>query len=233
MSIHALTIASARGSAPWGFLRPPKAEEPGLALFAQVDMLVRVTPSAGQPGAFAAQGSREAADGAAYMLRLLGIEMPVRAMLRCPEPRRLYAARGGSLLGALAAARSAGLEPTRRDLMLWSTAMGLGWSPAEPPGQLAGAWLLQIPPQPDAVWQGPEDPRLAVAAAQVRDGLLAAVPELSSVWAAAEAAGAVGLAFDPQYGHVAAVFAAGNAPATPAAMRDVVQGRVGLGYAWS
>ncbi len=231
--MHALSVASARGAAPWGFLRPPGADAPGLALLAQVDMLVRVTPSAGLPGAFAAQGSREAADGAAYMLRLLGIEMPLRAMLHCPEPRRLYAARGAALLGALAAARSAGVEPARLDLVLWSDAMGLGWSPAEPPGQLLGAWLAQAAPLAGATWAGPADPRLAVAAAEVREGLLAAVPQLSPIWAAAEPLGAVGVAFDPQYGHVAVVFAAGNAPPPPPAIRDAVAGRVGLGYAWS
>ncbi len=233
MSMHGLTIASARGSAPWGFLRPPDGDKPGLALFAQVDMLVRVTPSAGLPGAFAAQGSREAAAGAAYMLRLLGIAMPLRATLHCPEPRRFYAARGAALLGALAAARSAGLEPARRDLTLWSEAMSLGWSPAEPPGQLLGAWLSQLPPQPDATWDGPQDPRLSVAAGEVKDSLLAAVPALGPIWAAAETQGAVGLGFDPLHGHAAAIFAAGNAPPPPGGIRDIVQGRVGLGYAWS
>ena len=232
MSMHALTVASARGSAPWGFLRPPSGDKPGLALFAQVDMLVRVTPSGGLPGAFAAQGSREAAVGAAYMLRLLGIDMPLRAALHCPEPRRLYAARGAALLGALATARSAGLEPARRDLQLWSEAMELGWSPAEPPGQLFGAWLGHAAPQPDALWPGPEDPRLAVAAAEVKDGLLAAVPALRDFWVAAETQGALGLAYDPRFGQVAAIFSAGNAPPPPGG-RDIVPGRVGLGYAWA
>ncbi len=233
MSMHALTVASARGSAPWGFLRPPRDDKPGLALFAQVDMLVRVTPSAGMPGAFAARGSREAADGAAYMLRLLGIDMPLRATLHCPEPRRLYAARGAAILGALAAAHSAGLEPARRDLTLWSEAMNLGWSPAEPPGQLLGAWLTHLRAEPNASWEGPQDPRLSIAASEVREGLLAAVPDLAPIWAAAEPLGAVGLAFDPAHGHVAVVFAAGNAPPSPGTLHDVVAGRVGLGYAWS
>lgn len=231
MSIHALTVASARGSAPWGFLGPPRGEDAGLALFAQVDLVVRVSPSAGQPGAFAARGSREAADGAAYMLGLLGIAMPVRASLHCPEPRRLYAARGAAILGALAAARSAGLEPSRRDLVLWSQAMGLGWSPQEAPGQLVGAWLLETDPQPAADWPGPSDPRLLVAAPEVLPGLLQAVPSLDPIWKAGEAAGAVGLAFDPRFGHVTVIFGAGNAP--PPTLASAVRGRVGLGYSWT
>ena len=233
LSIHALTVASARGSAPWGFLAPPSGEKPGLAVFAQVDMRVRVTPSAGMPGAFAAQGSREAAAGAAYMLRLLGIAAPVRAMLRCPEPRRLYAARGAALLGALAAAHSAGLEPSRRDLMLWADAMSIGWSPAEPPGQLVGAWLTQASPMPEATWPAPQDPRLLVAAAEVREAMLGAVGELAGIWRAAEPMGAEGLAFDPQFGHVAVLFSAGNAPPVPGGLPGAVPGRIGLGYAWS
>jgi hypothetical protein len=233
LSLQALTIQSARGSAPWGFLAPPAGDRPGIAVFAQVDMLVRVTPSGGPPGAFSAQGSREAAAGAAYMLGLLGIASPLRAMLHCPEPRRLYAARGAALLGALAAARSAGLDPARRDLELWADAMDLGWSPAEPPGQLVGAWLGHIAPRPDATWPVPQDPRLLVAAAQAREGLLAAVPELAPIWREAQALGAEGLTFDPQHGHVAVLFAGGNAPQPPRSLTDAVTGRVGRGYAWS
>jgi len=233
LSIHPLTVASAHGGTPWGFLAPPADQRPGVAVFAQVDMTVRVVPSAGPPGAFAAQGSREAAQGAAYLLHLLGVATPLKASLHCPEPRRLFAARGAAMLGALAAARSAGLEPARLDLVLWADAMQLGWSPAQPPGQLVGAWLLEAPPQPEASWQGPQDPRLLEGAAEAREALLAAVPDLAPLWSSAAQAGAVGLSYDPAHGHVAILFEAGNAPPPRGACSGAQTGRVGLGYNWA
>jgi len=225
-----LAVAHAQGVAPWGFLVPPRSGAPGVAVFAQVEMSVRVQPSAGPAGAWSAQGSREAAEGAAFILRLRGTDASLRATLHCPTPRRLFAARGAALLGAIAAARSLGEDPGRRNLCRWAEQLELGWSPAPSPGQMLGAWLTAAAPAPDALWDVEPESRLAVCAAQARPAILESAPQLAPIWSAAEPLGALGLTFDPCYGHVAVIFPGGNAP--PAACPGTTPGRIGLGYAW-
>ncbi len=227
------TVGHAHGFAPWGFLLPPTQDRIGVPVFAQADIHVRVQPSAGPSGAWASQGSREAAEGAAYYLRRRGWEGSLRATLHCPLPRRLFAARSTLLLGAVAAARAGGYEPSRDDLADWAADLRLGWDPQGAPGALLGAWLLSVQPHSAATWESPEDPRLAVRAARTREALVAAAPALASVWAAAESVGAAGIAFDPQFGHVSVIFEGGNAPPIPAGLGDAQRGRVGLGFAWS
>ena len=228
-----LSVAQAHGPAPWGFLVPPQDALPGVAVFAQVDLLARSAPSGGAPGAFAARGSREAADGAAYYLQRTRRSATLRLSLRAPEPRRLFAVRGAALLGALAAARSAGVEPSRADLVEFAHDLRLGFTPDLPAGALLGAWLIAAAPVPDARWASPDDPRLEVRAERTLPQLLAAAPALEPIWHAASAQGATGLSFDPLYGHVAAIFSIGNAPPAPALPGFVMRCRVGLGYTWS
>lgn len=212
---------------------PPQHGLPGVAVFAQVELMARALPSGGAPGAFAARGSREAADGAAYYLNRTQRIATLRLSLHAPEPRRLFAVRGAALLGALAAARSAGEEPDRPDLVIWAHDLELGWTPDLPPGGLQGAWLFEGPTAPGAVWSSPDDPRLEVRSSRTVEAILAAVPALSPIWRAAADQGASGLAYDPQYGHVAAIFPVGNAPPGPNLPGFVMNSRVGLGYAWS
>lgn len=226
------TVGHAHGFAPWGFLTPPTAAAIGIPVFAQADIHVRVQPSAGPPGAWSAQGSREAAEGAAYYLRRRGWNASLRATLHCPTPRRYYAARSTLLLGAVAAARAGGYDPSREDLADWAADLRLGWDPAAMPGALFGAWLLTTPAQPDAQWESPEDPRLPVRAARTVDAVLEAAPSLHAIWELAVAAGAAGLAYDPEFGHLAVIFEGGNAPPLPPAHHDAERGRVGLGFAW-
>ncbi len=227
------TVGHAHGFAPWGFLLPPSGVASGVPVFAQADVHVRVQPSGGPPGAWSAQGSREAAQGAAYYLQRRNWSASLRATLHCPVPRKLYAARAALLLGAVAAARAGGYDPSRDDLADWAVDLRLGWDPASPPGALLGAWLLSTTPQPDAVWQSDDDPRLDVRAGRTCAALLEAVPALHSTWEIAQAHGARGLAFDPLYGHLAVVFEGGNAPPAPLELKDAQRGRVGLGFAWS
>ncbi len=227
------TVGHAHGFAPWGFLLPPSAGAPGIPVFAQSDVHVRVQPSAGPPGAWSAQGSREAAEGAAYYLKRRGWTASLRVSLHCPTPRKLYAARAALLLGAVAAARAGGYEPSRDDVADWAEDLRLGWDAASPPGGLLGAWLLQAPPKPDAVWTSEEDPRLEVRAARTCEGLLEAVPQVREAWETAQGAGAIGLAYDPSFGHLSVIFPGGNAPPLPPGLQDGQRSRVGLGFSWT
>lgn len=228
-----LTAGRAHGPAPWGFIVPPREALPGVAVFAHVDLIVRSLPSGGAPGAFAARGSREAADGAAYYLRRSHRSATLKLSLNCPEPRRLFAIRGAALLGAIAAARSAGEEPSRDDLVAFADELGLGWTPDLPPGGMLGAWLLSASALPGARWASPDDPRLDVRAEKTVDAILAAAPDLQPIWDAASAQDAAGLSYDPLHGHVAVIFRVGSAPPAPPLPGYVMSTRVGLGYAWS